>query len=66
LTLQAEQNDGLILQTDWAWSQGLDEHVESLVLAPGMKSIGRTVDPGASRPEELHMRGVTLRCLPAR
>ncbi len=66
LTLQAEQNDGLILQTDWAWSQGLDERVESLVLAPGGKIARRTFNPGAARPEELHMRGVTLRCLPAR
>lgn len=66
LSLEAEHNDGLILQTDWAWSQGQDERVESLVLDPGGKVARRIVNPGASRPEDLHMRGVTLRCLPAR
>ena len=65
LTLQAEQSDGLTLQADWAWTQGQDEKCESVILKPGEKIARRTINPQASRPEDLHMRGVTLRCLPA-
>ena len=65
LTLQAEQSDGLTLQADWAWTQGQDEKSASVLLKPGDKLARCTINPQATRPEDLQMRGVTLRCLPA-
>jgi hypothetical protein len=66
LYLQADRQDNVKLQAEWAYTHPDGERVETLTLAPGEKTTCRSVDPKINRPEDIIMRGVTLRCLPAK
>jgi len=64
LYLQAEKLDGMRLETVWAYTHTDGERLEKVALdRPGRAA--RKVDPGVKKPDDLIMRGVTLRCLPA-
>jgi hypothetical protein len=63
LYLQAQENNGVRLSAEWAYSHPGGERVETLTLDARGRST-RTVNAGVEKPEDLIMRGVTLRCLP--
>ena len=65
LYLQASEMNGVNLRADWAYTHPDGERLETLNLDAHGRAA-RTVDPGVSRPDELIMRGVTLRCLPVK
>jgi hypothetical protein len=65
LYVQADSLDGVKLQTDWAYTHPDGERVETVELESGKRSA-KTVNPKISKPDDLIMRGVTLRCLPAK
>ena len=65
LYVQAENLNGVRLQTDWAFTHSDGEQVETVELLSGKRS-SKKVNPKISKPEDLIMRGVTLRCLPAK
>jgi hypothetical protein len=63
LYLQAGALNGVRLAAEWAYTQAGKETLESVVLdKPGRAA--RTVRAEVERPQDVIMRGVTLRCLP--
>ncbi|MCZ7646005.1 MAG: transglutaminase-like domain-containing protein [Planctomycetota bacterium] len=64
LYLQAERLDGAKLVAEWNYTHPEGERSQSVELA-GSGRAEIQFDPRAARPEDLIMRGVTLRCLPA-
>ncbi|MBI3830197.1 MAG: hypothetical protein HY291_11810 [Planctomycetes bacterium] len=64
LYLQAEKLEGVKLTADWAYTHPDGEKVERVELAKSGRSA-RSVEPGIKKPDDLIMRGVTVKCLPA-
>jgi hypothetical protein len=65
LYLQAEKLDGVKLSAEWAYTHPDGEKLDSVSLdAAGRAS--KKVNPGVNRPEDIVMRGVTLRCVAAK
>lgn len=64
LYLQAEKLDGVKLQAEWNYGTAEGEHSESLELGKGTRAT-KKLRPTAQKPEDLLMRGVTLKCIPA-
>jgi hypothetical protein len=61
LFLQADEMDGVKLQAEWAYTHPDGEKTEVVNLDASGRAT-RNVDPAVKRPDELIMRGVTLRC----
>jgi len=63
LSLQAEKLDGVKLQGEWNYTNPEGERTETLELSKSGRTA-KKVDAGARKPEDVIMRGMTLRCLP--
>lgn len=64
LYLQAEKLDGVKLVAEWNYADPAGEHSETLDLGRGARAT-KQVQAGGKKPEDLVMRGVTLKCIPA-
>jgi hypothetical protein len=65
LYLQAEKLDGVKLSAEWAYTHPEGEKLETVSLEKASRAA-KSVDPGIKKPDDIVMRGVTLRCLPAK
>jgi len=61
LYLQADKLDGVKLSAEWAFTHPEGERVETVTLEKAGRAA-RTINPIVKKPDELIMRGVTLRC----
>lgn len=63
LYVQAEQVEGVRLVSEWAYTHPDGEQVESVELSKAGRER-KAVNPQIRKPDDLIMRGVTLKCLP--
>ena len=53
------------LSAEWAYTHPEGEKLETVSLEKASRAA-KSVDPGIKKPDDIVMRGVTLRCLPAK
>ncbi len=61
LYLQADKVDGVKLSAEWAYTHPDGERLETVTLEKAGRAA-RSINPIVKKPDELIMRGVTLRC----
>jgi hypothetical protein len=64
LYLEAEKLDGVKLSADWAYTHASGEKLDTVELSRS-GNVSRKVNSDITKPDDITMRGVTLRCLPA-